>query len=112
MQAYCSKPLGHGHPSPDWQRHLHKHFFNAEFSFVVFPTRGCGCWDRQSCRGDSHSFPHVLGTCCLYPGPQEGMDGSLQCWCSFQLSLKNPAEIQVLPCVPEMGVLQLAFWGP
>lgn len=26
MRASCSKPLGHGHPSPDWQRHLSKHF--------------------------------------------------------------------------------------
>lgn len=26
VQASCSKPLGHGHPSPDWQRDLPKHF--------------------------------------------------------------------------------------
>lgn len=107
MQASCSEPLRHGHPSPDWQMHLPKHFLNAEFNFVVFLTRGCGCWNRQSYRGDSHSFPHMLGTCCLHC-PQEGMVVSLHCWCS----LKNQAEIQVLPCMPGMGVLQLAIQVP
>lgn len=38
MQASCSKSLGHGHPSPDWQRPLPKYFFNAEFNFMVFLT--------------------------------------------------------------------------
>lgn len=60
----------------------------------------------------SHSCPHVLGTCSLYPALWEGMDGSFHCWCSFQLSLKIQPEVQILLWVPGMGVLQLPIQVP